>query len=392
LDGLGLPRKLDRLKLTPETSGSVYQVVDQLGPFFEVQRVVGLSSLSHRFGVYVPAWDRSSPWHGVDDEIELWDQLARFEAATGGTMWTRSGAVTSDVLLRRSHQAKGARRIARTVEPPPAVGDRPAGAESDLVWSRKPTDHEQSLEFCHHFDVNGAYLAATAGLVLPQGQAEHVNGDRARTYTTGVHSPGWWLVQVEADTFMFVGMPPQITVGEPRWVTTPTLNLLCETLEEVLISEAWIWPDTCRALDPWQRKLRDARALTERDSPAGRAVRQVYQAGIGRLGSALRTRQDDPLHQPTWRQMIIAEARCRLWRKLWKATRSPVAVEVDAAWWFSSHDWSTTAEQLGLNVGAGLGQWKHVGTLPGSEATKILNKRRSVFKNLKAAEQMVSGS
>ena len=210
--------------------------------------------------------------------------------------------------------------------------------------------------------------------------------------------PGYWQIYRGAlsarDRPTTVGFPP-FTNDRPHqerfvWVTTPTLELVVSAngyrlgdgrFGGEMPLAGWWWPDTCQGLRPWYERLRDARAALAPAGPAYDAVKMVYKAGIGRLGSTRRTREDDPLYQPTWRHMVIAEARGRIWRRIAKCNRPPVAVQVDGAWWFSDiEDPLAAADELGLPLDPiALGRWKYVGTGSGRDARKALTAQSPIM-------------
>lgn len=336
------------------------------------------------FEVCVPSWG-DGPFAELDAG-ELAGELAAYWAATGA-LWQRSGAITSDRILRAELTGAGRLRVRRTVQPPPALRDErgrpPAGEEPPLRWTRargiedplfQPylLASERRARWCHAFDLNGAFLAAASSLPLPVGDVDHqdqapVLFDRRR--------PGYWLVDLPAWADPCLPAPyGGDRRGGRTWLTTPTVELLADrwSMEPL---EAFTWPEAHQYLRRWYERLRDARAALSADPGAALvAVKETYTAGIGRLGSPTRARGiEDPLFQPYWRHAVNAEARARLWARLARTGRRPVAVDVDCVWWLSSHeDPGRLAVELGLKLGAGLGRWKHAGTIAGGAARELL--------------------
>lgn len=337
------------------------------------------------FKVRAAQWETGSPFAGVTDPLELFLELWRFEAALGGVGWLSSGAVTSDVLLRHIHRPPRGRPIMPTELPPPAIkkaGRRAPGGELPAMWHRAPGPGDVG-DWVHHFDLNGAYLAAASKLRLPQGRPVELDDS-----TDPGKVPGYWRIEpAEWDIPSLPAPWSKPPKGSPLWVTTPTLRFLREIEWPARVVEGWYWPETCEALTGWYERLRDARMTL--NGPAREAVKQVYRMGVGRLGSDARARLDDPLYQPAWSHHLIAEARCRILRRLFTlAGVTPLAVETDGVW--IQHELSDPADVagvIGLPLGDRLGQWRPLGTVRALDVAQVLTgPDRAIFARLKELE------
>lgn len=300
----------------------------------------------------VPQDPRRMIWAGLGP-LELLVELVTFQTALRAR-WHWSGAITSDSWLRTHYRARGGLRLDRS-----DVVDVPVATKM-LHWARPPGPRDLqgapagSTWWVHSFDVNGMFLAAASSLPLPVGPARSVRyGAKAAWDPAVLKLPGLWRL-----------------AGLEEWVPTPTLELELERgLGLAEIAEGRVWPENHRWLEPWYRALRDARASTLLDGApvARRALKQVYTAGVGRLGSARRAQgENDPLYQPYWRHAVIAEANARLARKLANPlTPPPIALDVDRCWWISPDpDPASFAAGAGLHVSDQLGKWKHSSTVP----------------------------
>lgn len=374
LESLGLPRSIH----TPTPGAGVpHPFISQAGAWQSSRP--GLKPWSYwwrkggdGFDLHVPAYAAGSPFAGVDSPLELLCHLAHFDRATGGTRWCGAGSVTSDVFLR----AKLGKRIASSDAPPP-IEDGSA-LEVAYVWHRRPGADEQNYRYVHGLDLNLAYANAASSLELPTGPAEHVDWPTFDKRLPGVYlfDPGPWPSD----------LPPPWSGGldeEGRpgsvWVTAPTAERMCQVGLEPL--EGWVWRQHGRHLRAWYELLRDARAdLLELGGPPLEAVKQIARRGLGRLSSTRRTLpkgaeylEDDPLFQPYWNWAVVAEARCRLQRRISELGVRPVAVDTDCLYFLSSRPSPTyLGARIGLPMGDGLGQFKPHGTGRARDALEAL--------------------
>lgn len=286
-------------------------------------------------------------WAGLDPP-RLLAQIDAFSDALGAR-WSASGAITSDRWLRAHYRAPGGLRLAASDAPDVKVSSTgPAGMRH---WARPLGPAEAGHVWVHAFDVNAMFLAAASSLALPVGQAHHL--DRPAP-TPKV--PGWWRLE-----------------GIDEWIPSPTLELLLQRDVDgrlVDVAEAWTWPEHHRWLEPWYRALRIARGRLEPGTVAAGALKQVYSAGVARLGSLKRASgATDPLYQPYWGAAVRAEANARLERKLHRVRdhhgRAPFALDVDCTYWTADDpDPVSFAASVGLDLDDQLGHFKHAGTWP----------------------------
>lgn len=299
----------------------------------------------HRFEVGIPAWDRTSPWHPCVADYHLLSELISYSEALPGWRWVRNGAVTSDVWLR------GHWRGLKSSGDPVDQGNN---AEPDLVHVRGDlTPAEKRARYCHAYDLNAMYLSASSSIALPSGEARPVE-----LWRGAEEGPGWWPLE--------------------KYVTSPTA-IYRSPKGTVWCSDAYYWPESHRYLEPWYKALRDARgALLAEGGPALDAVKDIYRKGIGRLGSTKRPRDNDPLYHPYWRQAVMAEARCRLLRRIASFSARPFAVDVDCVFFLTStSDPIVFGEKVGIPLGPGLGQFKVKGSGRAKTARAVVGERRS---------------
>lgn len=320
-------------------------------------------------GVFITFVSLLSPAVRADDAgpAQIAHRLGEF-ARLMGTSWHVSGHSVGLDLMR-------ALRVKRKDEF--VVHDVPPVAKTmvdpDLNWCRPPSEAlgETSLEYVHAYDRGGSYLAGVAGLELPVG--DFVHHPEGTDFDPKI--PGYWKITTPSEPADW-RYPSALYTGRDRetgWVTTPTLALARE-LEHVEdqpeILEAYVWPAHARVLDPWYKRIREARTATDGADGDLAAVRdmikETYTRTIGMMGSAnyMEGKAD---YQPERRHHIVGKARANLLRRVTQIGRDtnvwPLAVKTDTVLYASNEAdpiaaWPGKPEHLGR----GLGQFKVEGS------------------------------
>ncbi len=153
-------------------------------------------------------------------------------------------------------------------------------------------------------------------------------------------------------------------------MTTPTMQYALELGYEPEVLEAYVWNEHGRVLDPWYKRIRDARSALDLDDPDAQLARDqlkvVYTRTLGMLGSS-DFMKGRPGYAPERRHHIIAKARANILRrvvKIGKASgRWPVAISNDTVLYVSDNpdpiaSWPGEKETLGR----GFGQYKWEGS------------------------------
>jgi hypothetical protein len=289
-----------------------------------------------------------------------------FRERVGVPFRSSPGATARDLWLALR---KGRTSLRPGQAAPPAVV-RPS-PEAPFAWSRPLTDVEREHGWVHAFDANAQYLGTAASIDLGAGQPEHRTGPLDFDPKT----VGYWLAdvpQAPAGLLPDPFTPSSRLAGltDPagrRWMTTPTLALAAELGAPVRVHEAWTWPQSRRFLRPWAEAFRDARAACQGDpNPEAQAVLTAVKAAYNKFFGWLASEQvGGELARPDWNQLVIAQSRVNLYRKLARLARPPFAVDVDALYITAPTEAAAeTAEALGLPLGPGLGQFKHKGSAP----------------------------
>ncbi|MEV4943241.1 telomere-associated protein Tap [Streptomyces zaomyceticus] len=230
------------------------------------------------------------------------------------------------------------------------------------------TGEEAALPFAVGLDLNTAFLAAAARLMVGLSEPEHFV--RPKFYPK---VPGCWLVDL-SHIALDARLPSPFTpTGErpagPAWYQTHTVAYAQELGHNVEILEAYLRRETGAYLDPWHDRLKTAYVETLADlgvtkdlSDAGflaamevhrqadpamaavlAAIKGTVKGGIGKLvegpqGKGYRAGEEWPaMKRPTWapwiRNAVISKARVNMHRKLFNMAKMtgmfPLAVLSD---------------------------------------------------------------
>ncbi|MEE2061576.1 hypothetical protein [Rhodococcus artemisiae] len=275
-----------------------------------------------------------------DDDLpaarELGRRLAWSVAHLGtlpGPTPARTGAAILDKIRReRLRTSKGI--VVTTAGPMPPIDGAPRGDfEPAAGWSRVPdTDDLDDATALVTIDQRAAYLASAGMLSFGYGRVRNLVGaDAASAAFADKPAFGIWRVTLPAAAQY--ALPEKLPLPHPAmlddqpvrtWVTTVSLEGLCAPIadggmgvdvDDLDVTEAWVYEEQGRALDKWAKVLREARAVAvESDDVAmKRFLGACYKGYVGRmvnpdLWTATRMQHH---HQPLWRAAIMAHCRWR---------------------------------------------------------------------------------
>ena len=301
----------------------------------------------------------------AEDLPTLADALSMF-ANHVGTPWRVTSSTTGEELLEQ-----GLRERAEILRfRPPTEPERVGATESELSWTRRPSEEEARQKFVHVYDRSGSYLTGMNGLEVPVGDPQ-----RLVDAAFDPKLPGYWLVEMPEVGDWRLPHPlfkAQFKAGMSAWVTTPSLKLAVEWGYQPQIFEALVWPKkekvTNRVFDQWVKHVREARTVFKADDSAAAGVamdlvKEMYTSFIGMMGSwEYRGKRSHPLYQPAWRHHIIAAARSNFLRRVAdigeKTGQWPVAMRVDSVAYLSDEPDMIAAFPGGVDLlGDGLGKF-----------------------------------
>ena len=303
--------------------------------------------------------------------LEMWPEetaanLVTWQRHAGTSYWGTPG-VAGTALLRSLHAGK--KNEPRWQPRPPRGLDYII--ERDLNW-QAPSASTAGLTR-QTYDTNAMYLAAESAGLLPVGALERQTSlelDRTRAGLHLIETQRWAESRIPAPAAW--GMPD----GPMRmWVATPTLILLDDLAEHgrvdagYVIREQWTAPAR-RLMRPWAEIVRDMVYPTIADTngapiwapgTVSAGVRTAAKAAYRETWGML-AREGGRIFRPDWASIILAHARCTLWRKLWAVGNKqglwPTEILTDAVTYLTRETDPILALPAGWQIGSGLGKWK----------------------------------
>lgn len=353
-------------------------------------------------------WSTDLPAHQLARRLGLYvDQVGLLHELTPPVtgvqlMRTLRAGSEMDRQMRAAAEAAGQR-----IEPPSAAPT----CEGAFSWLRRPDKDDLARPYVQLYDVRGQWLAAASSAELGFGLPEHV--DRPTFDPKAPLVPGYWLVDPGDHDWPWTLPSPFDPTSRgrrgPVLATSYTLALAYELGHEVTPTEAWLWHEHGRYLEPWYQQLRDARRGLEQLRTAGDvdagpvldAVKLTYSGGVGRLAKRELTgsNADDPVHQAgrPWYHHVLGRARANLLRQLAAAgngpdARWPLAVWRDTVVYAADSADPIEAAPAGLRLGSQLGAMRHVRTLPMDQVAAALTGDQPTPHALMAAAGLVHGN
>ncbi|MCZ1075703.1 MULTISPECIES: hypothetical protein [Rhodococcus] len=245
----------------------------------------------------------------------------------------RTGAAVLD-KIRRERLRTGKGIVVTAGGPIPPIDGAPRGDfEPAAGWSRIPdADDLEGATALVTIDQRAAYLASAGMLSFGYGRVRNLLGVDAAAAATSDKPPfGIWRVTLPAAGQY--ALPEKLPLPHPAmldeqpvqtWITTISLDGLCAPIadggmgldvDDLDITEAWVYEEQGRALDKWAKVLREARAVAAESGDAAmkRFLGACYKGYVGRMVNPdmwTATRMQHH-HQPLWRAAIMAHCRWR---------------------------------------------------------------------------------
>lgn len=245
----------------------------------------------------------------------------------------RTGAAILD-KIRRERLRTGKGIVVTAGGPIPPIDGAPRGDfEPAAGWSRIPDDDDlDGATALVTIDQRAAYLASAGMLSFGYGRVRNLLGAEAAA-AAAVDKPAFGIWRVTLPAAAQYALPEKLPLPHPAmlddqpvqtWITTVSLDGLCTPIadggmgldvDDLDVTEAWVYEEQGRTLDKWAKVLREARtvAVDTDDVAMKRFLGACYKGYVGRMvnpdmWTASRMQHH---HQPLWRAAIMAHCRWR---------------------------------------------------------------------------------
>ncbi|MCK8675308.1 MULTISPECIES: hypothetical protein [unclassified Rhodococcus (in: high G+C Gram-positive bacteria)] len=245
----------------------------------------------------------------------------------------RTGAAILD-KIRRERTQTGKGIVVTAAGPVPPIDGAPRGdLEPAAGWSRIPDDDDlDGVTRLVTIDQRAAYLASAGMLSFGYGRVRNLSGADVAA-AAAVDKPAFGIWRVTLPAAGQYALPDKLPLPHPAmlhdqpvrtWITTVSLEGLCAPIadggmgldiDDLDVTDAWVYEEQGRALDKWAKILREARtvAVETGDVAMKRFLGACYKGYVGRMvnpdmWTASRMQHH---HQPLWRAAIMAHCRWR---------------------------------------------------------------------------------
>jgi hypothetical protein len=267
------------------------------------------------------------------DAIVMTERIRMFSSLMGVAFRMTPGVTACTALMRSWGGVKPFWK-------PSWTGVTPAEftRESRYRWTG---DTPKGTVYEHGWDIRQQYLAAASVSSVSLNALIHT-GRKAFDY-----SPGYWLITVPAWNQPKCPHPAgNYQGGEQAWVTTPTVAYLHElagrfgVVTEPVIHDSWTGSGSHRLFRTWAERIRDGITwATEQGNPCvTTALKQSYKQAFGLFQTPTGF-----LQRPDWADIIAANARNNMHRKIWKEGNRengtwPTRIVYDCVYYPSNHE------------------------------------------------------
>lgn len=316
-----------------------------------------------RISVACMPWLRSNVgplWREDMTAMEFARGLADYHEVLGTRFYATPGVTGLEVMRHRTRLSEEPYWAPQDFYAAGKVPKATRHAEDDYRAWVSPVDGERGGAYEHAYDAVSQYLAAAGSVYLPVGELHYATGGEFDK-----HRGGYWQIEMPAWNLPYLPHPAGNhhagwagETGPLVWVTSPTMELLEELAEFGVLARPQVissWTaSSLRVLRSWQEQVREAliRSQGEQYGPeVRRAVKATYTEAIGLMG-----REGGRVFRPDWRHALIAQARCNLFRKMFRIVqeehRFPVRIKVDAVTYSSDECDPVAAAPAGLRLAA----------------------------------------
>ncbi len=310
--------------------------------------------------VYVgfPEWG-TWPWM-CPDVVTLLATVSYIESALGLPVLWSPGRMALDLLkaLNLEKRASWLSPLSTDLRTLPTNGGKTLPimkCARDLTWKRELTAREKKMKWVHKYDKNSMYLAAATGLLVGEGDPEHVEGD-----AFDERLPGIWRIHAERADSLY----DSVTLPSParmEWLTTAMVTCAIKMSYQVQVLEGYQWNKQGmyhRTLESWANTLWAVRQSLKPTSPtfelafkhsqgrenAYNTIGAIAHVGIGKLGDE---DTSGGLYRPDMWALTVGRACANIFHNIESIRKTtgltPVLVYTDSLWYVSNDQDPETA-------------------------------------------------
>jgi hypothetical protein len=302
--------------------------------------------------IYVgfPEWG-TWPWK-CPDVVSLLATLTYTESALGLPVVWSSGHMALDLLkaLNLEKRASWLSPLTTDLRTLPTNDGRTLPVKKcarDLTWKRTLTPRDKKKKWVHKYDKNSMYLAAATGLLVGEGDPEHVEGN-----AFDERLPGIWRIRAERADTLYDGVQlPSPTRME--WLTTAMATCAMKMGYQVEMLEGYQWNKPGmyhRTLESWANTLWAARQSLKFGSPtfdpafkhqlgrenAYNTIGAIAHVGVGKLADESTS---GGLYRPDMWALVVGRACANIFYNIESIRKTagltPVLVYTDSLWYVS---------------------------------------------------------
>lgn len=204
-------------------------------------------------------------------------------------------------------------------------------ASLNVLW-RRPLEPYMIGWWVHLLDKNSQYLSACRGVKTGVGDPVHVaHGDDDTFIRPGL--PG--IYRVTWQRYELNEIFPPVIEPTQEWITNDVLEYALSRGYDILIHEAWVFPDYIKVFDKWAERLWNAlQATKDTDRETYGKLKAISHVGPGSFATGKQRHAGIDLIHPNWWADIVSKARVNLLCNL-ETYGAPVCIRTDGLYYIT---------------------------------------------------------
>lgn len=263
--------------------------------------------------------------HVADDPGAMTYRMRRYHELLGAAFHGTPG-ISGTGLLRDRYRGKSPRWVGSFK----GIAAADTETEARYAWESPAAPRRA---FSHTYDANLQYLGAANVTEVALDELRHTG---RRQFDP--KAAGYWKIVVPVWNEKRVPHPANGVVGQEKWVTTPTMELLWKLSDSYTVMpdvlDSWTSDRTFRVFRTWSEKITRGlyaagdEAMSADQDAITVTIKRTYRETLGML-----IRPGGRVYRPDWHHAVVGMARVNLFRRIWTAAeagRFPESINVDA--------------------------------------------------------------